>query len=446
LIDRVLEYLQNRQYVALRELIDEMHEADIADVFSEIDSRDTMLRFFRLLPKETAAETFSYLEPDIQQKIIEAMTDVELRSILDDMFLDDCVDLIEEMPANVVRRVLNNTPKENRALINQYLQYAEDTAGSLMTSEYVWLRRGLTAGQALAQIRRDGADKETIETSFIVSRDRKLEGQVLLSEIVLAEPETPIEEIMEEYKLSVHTGDDREEVALLFSKYDVNTIPVLDQEERLVGVITIDDAVDVIQEENSEDFELMAGMAPSDDTYLKTPVLELAKNRIVWLLVLMLSAMVTGAMLEYYEAAISTIPLLVSFIPMLMGTGGNCGTQASTMIIRGIALDEIELSDVFRVWWKEVRVAVLCGSVLAVVNFARIALQYHDLAVAGVVSLTLICTIIIAKSMGCLLPLLAKRLRLDPALMASPMLSTITDAASILVFFRFATVFLASRL
>jgi len=446
LIDRVLELLENRQYVALRELIDEMHEADIAEVFSEIESRDTMLRFFRLLPKLTAAETFSYLEPDIQQNIIEAMTDVELRSILDDMFLDDCVDLIEEMPANVVRRVLNNTPKENRALINQYLQYAEDTAGSLMTSEYVWLKHGLTAGEALAQIRRDGADKETIETSFIVSRDRKLEGQVLLSEIVLAEPETPIEEIMEEYKLSVHTGDDREEVAMLFSKYDVNTIPVLDQEERLVGVITIDDAVDVIQEENSEDFELMAGMAPSDETYLKTSVLELAKNRIVWLLVLMLSAMVTGAMLEHYESAISTIPLLVSFIPMLMGTGGNCGTQASTMIIRGIALDEIDLSDVFRVWWKEVRVAILCGTALALVNFTRIALQYHDLAVAGVVSLTLVCTIIIAKSMGCLLPLLAKRLNLDPALMASPMLSTITDACSILVFFSFATVFLANRL
>lgn len=446
MIDRVLELLQARQYVALRELISDMHEADIAEVFAEIESSDTMLRFFRLLPKQTAAETFSYLEPDIQQHIIEAITDVELRSILDDMFIDDCVDLIEEMPANVVMRVLNNTPKENRALINQYLQYADDSAGSLMTSEYVWLKRGLTAAEALAQIRRIGTDKETIETSFIVSRDRRLQGQVLLSEIVLAEPNTPIEELMEEYKLSVHTGDDREEVAMLFSKYDVNTIPVVDQEDRLVGVITIDDAVDVIQEENSEDFELMAGMAPSDDTYLKTPTLTIAKNRIVWLLVLMISAMLTGALLEHYEAAISTIPLLVSFIPMLMGTGGNCGTQASTMIIRGIALGEIDLADVLQVWWKEVRVALLCGAVLSAVNFLRIALQYGDLAVAAVVSLTLICTIVIAKSMGCLLPLLAKRLNLDPALMASPMLSTITDACSILVFFTFATTFLAGRL
>ena len=444
--ERVLTLLNDRQYVALRELLSDMHVAYIAEVFSEIDDRDSMLRLFRLLPKETAAETFAYLEPDVQQNMIEAMTDVELRSILDEMFLDDCVDLIEEMPANVVQRVMRNTTKENRALINQYLQYPEDSAGSLMTNEYVCLKLGMTVREALAVIRRDGVDKETIETCFIATKDRKLLGEVTLREIVLADPDTLIDDIMEDYTLSVRTHDDKEEVALLFSKYDVTSLPVVDQENRLVGVITIDDAVDVIQEENTEDFEMMAGMAPSDDTYLKTSVVTLAKHRIVWLLVLMFSAMITGAMLEHFETAISAIPLLVSFLPMLMDTGGNCGSQASTMIIRGMALDEIELSDVLRVWWKEVRVAILCSIVLAVFNFLRIYIQYHDLEVAAVVCCTLICTVLIAKSLGCLLPMLAKRLKLDPALMAAPMITTITDACSILVFFRFALAFLASRL
>ena len=444
--ERVLTLLNDRQYVALRELLSDMHVADIAEVFSEIDDRDSMLRLFRLLPKETAAETFAYLEPDVQQNMIEAMTDVELRSILDEMFLDDCVDLIEEMPANVVQRVMRNTTKENRALINQYLQYPEDSAGSLMTNEYVCLKLGMTVREALAVIRRDGVDKETIETCFIATKDRKLLGEVTLREIVLADPDTLIDDIMEDYTLSVRTHDDKEEVALLFSKYDVTSLPVVDQENRLVGVITIDDAVDVIQDENTEDFEMMAGMAPSDDTYLKTSVVTLAKHRIVWLLVLMFSAMITGAMLEHFEAAISAIPLLVSFLPMLMDTGGNCGSQASTMIIRGMALDEIELSDVLRVWWKEVRVAILCSIVLAVFNFLRIYIQYHDLEGAAVVCCTLICTVLIAKSLGCLLPMLAKRLKLDPALMAAPMITTITDACSILVFFRFALAFLASRL
>ena len=446
MINRVLELLQSRQYVALKELLSDMHEADIAEVFTEIEDRDQMLRLFRLLPKQTAADVFSYLDPDIQQRIIEAITDVELRSILDDMFLDDCVDLIEEMPANVVRRVLRNTPKEDRALINQYLQYPDDSAGSLMTSEYVSLKKGLTAAQALDEIRKTGVDKETIETCFIVSKDRKLVGEVTLREIVLAEPGTLIDDLMEDYLISVQTQTDKEEVAQLFSKYDVTSIPVVDQENRLVGIITIDDAIDVIQEENTEDFEKMAGMAPSDDTYLKTPVWRLAKNRIIWLLVLMLSAMLTGGMLEHFESAIAALPLLVSFIPMLMDTGGNCGSQASTMIIRGLALGEIDPKDVLLVWWKEIRVALLCGAVLATVNFIRITLQYHDPAVAAVVCSTLIVPIVIAKSLGCLLPILAKTVKVDPALMASPMITTITDAASILVFFSFALSFLSDRL
>ena len=444
--ERVLTLLNDRQYVALRELLSDMHVADIAEVFSEIDDRDSMLRLFRLLPKETAAETFAYLEPDVQQNMIEAMTDVELRSILDEMFLDDCVDLIEEMPANVVQRVMRNTTKENRALINQYLQYPEDSAGSLMTNEYVCLKLGMTVREALAVIRRDGVDKETIETCFIATKDRKLLGEVTLREIVLADPDTLIDDIMEDYTLSVCTHDDKEEVALLFSKYDVTSLPVVDQENRLVGVITIDDAVDVIQDENTEDFEKMAGMTPSDDTYLRTPVITLAKHRIIWLMVLMLSAMVTGAMLEYYEAAFVSIPLLVTFIPQIMDTGGNCGSQASTMIIRGLALDEISPKDFTKAWWKEIRVALLCSIALCSVNFIRILIQYHDPQVALVVSGTLMLTICMAKSLGCILPILAKILKLDPAIMASPLITTITDAFSILVYFNFALWYLSGRL
>lgn len=446
MIDRVLSLLRERRYGELRALLTDLHVADIADLFSEIEDRELMLRLFRLLPKDSAAETFSYMDADIQQSIIESITDVELKSILDDMFLDDCVDLIEEMPANVVQRVLRNSSPENRRLINQYLQYPEDSAGSLMTNEYVCLKRGMTVSDALAVIRRDGVDKETIENCYVVSPDRKLEGEVTLRQLVLSDPATPITDIMDDNVRSCHTHDDEEQIAQAFTRYDLLAMPVVDNENRLVGIITIDDAVDVIQEENTEDFEIMAGMAPSEDTYLKTPVLTLAKNRIVWLLVLMLSAMVTGALLQHYEAAISALPLLVSFIPMLMDTGGNGGSQASTMIIRGLALDEIHLSDLFVVWWKEARVALLCGSALAAVNFLRIWLQYGDPGIAAVVALTLLCTLFIAKSLGCLLPMAAKKLRLDPALMASPLITTITDACSIFVFFNFSMAILGSRL
>lgn len=446
MIDRVLFLLHERHYSELRQLLNDQHAADIADLFSEIEDRELMLRLFRLLPKESAAETFSYMDADSQQKIIEAITDVELKIILDDMFLDDCVDLIEEMPANVVQRVMRNSSPENRKLINQYLQYPEDSAGSLMTNEYVCLKRGMSVADALSVIRRDGVDKETIELCYVVSPDRKLQGEVSLRQLVLSDPGTPITDIMEDNVCFCHTHDDEEQIAQAFTHYDLLAMPVVDNEHRLVGIITIDDAVDVIQEENTEDFEIMAGMAPSEDAYLKTPVLTLARNRIVWLLLLMLSAMVTGALLEHYEAAISALPLLVSFIPMLMDTGGNGGSQAATMIIRGLALDEIKLSDLFTVWWKEARVALLCGSALAAVNFVRIWVQYRDVGIAAVVALTLICTIFIAKSLGCLMPMAAKKLKLDPALMASPLITTITDACSILVFFTFSLTFLADRL
>ncbi len=446
MVERVLSLLEARQFSEVKALFADMHGADIAAVFDELDDRDQALRLFRMLPKESAAEAFAYMEPDVQQRLIETITDTELSRILDDMYLDDYVDLVEEMPANVVSRVLDLSPRENRAVINQYLQYPENSAGSLMTSEYVSLKRGMSVSEALSHIRRVGPDRETLDNCFVVSADRKLEGVVSLRELVLADPDARVADIMTPHVICAHTHDDQEEIGKLFSKYDVLSLPVADNEHRLVGVITIDDAVDAMQEENTEDFEKMAGMAPSEETYLKTSVLHLAKNRIVWLLVLMLSAMVTGAMLEYYEAAIAALPLLVSFIPMIMDTGGNCGSQASTMIIRGMALDEIEWKDFFRVWWKEARVALLCGSALACVNFLRILVQYRDAGIALVVCGTLLVTVLLAKSLGCVLPMLAKRLKLDPALMASPMITTITDACSILVYFNVALHLLANRL
>lgn len=442
----VLQQLLEHNYSSVKQLISEMHHADIAEVFQSLEDNEAAVRLFRLLPKDTAAEVFSYMEPEDQEQLISAITDKELRYILDELFLDDYVDLIEELPANVVKRVMKNSSPLNRKLINQYLQYPEDSAGSLMTNEYVYLKQRETVESALRVIRATGINKETINKCYVLDGQHHLEGVVGLRDLILAEPDTLVGEIMRSNVICVNTHDDQEEVAKMFSKYDLLAMPVADNENRLVGIITIDDVVDVVQEEVTEDFEKMAGIVPSEDTYLKTPVTTLFKNRILWLMILMLSAMVTGALIDRFESAIALLPQLVAFIPMLMGTGGNSGSQTSTMIIRGMALDEIELSDFFQVWWKEVRVALLCGAAMAVVNYIRILLQYDDAGLALTVSLTLIATVIIAKSLGCVLPMLAKVLRLDPALMASPMLTTITDACSILVFFLFINTILAGRL
>ncbi len=447
--EQVLSLLREKQYSAVKSLVKDMNEVDIAEVFEELyrlEEPETLLRLFRLLPKEIAAETFAYMDSDVQHSLIIALSDRELAHILDDMYMDDYVDLIEEMPANVVKRLLANSSDENRSLINEYLQYPPDSAGSIMTNEYVYLKRKLTVRQAFDVIRKNGVDKETIYTCYVISSERKLEGVVTIRELLLADPDATVDAIMSTNVLFARTLDDKEEIAKLFSRYDMLSLPVVDKEDRLVGIITVDDAVDVLQEENTEDFEKMAGMAPSEDTYLKTPVFTLAKNRIVWLLILMVSAMITGAMLEQFEASIAAIPLLVSFIPMLMDTGGNSGTQTSTIIIRGMALDEIELRDFLRAWFKEVRVALLVSAGLAVVNFIRIALQYQDIQVAATVSLTLVATVCIAKSLGCILPMLALKLKLDPALMATPILTTITDACSILVYFSLAGLILHARL
>ena len=444
--ERVLSLLAEKKYSEVKQALLSMHEADIAEIFDELDDREAMVRLFRLLSKEQAAEVFAYMEGDVQQRIIEALTDTELRYILDNMYLDDFVDMVEEMPANVVQRVMKNASTKNRGLINQYLNYPENSAGSLMTCEYVYLKKTLTVQEAFTVIRNTGIDKETVYNCYVTNPQRKLEGVISVLELLLADPAAHVGDIMQPDPISVRTLDDREDIAKMFSHYDLLAMPVVDNENRLVGIITVDDAIDVLQEENTEDFERMAGMAPSEESYLKTPVFKLARNRIVWLLILMISAMITGALLESYEEAIAAIPLLVSFIPMLMDTGGNSGSQAATMIIRGMALDEIELTDVFQVWWKEIRVAVVVSIVLASVNFLRIWLQYKDAAVAAVVCLTLIVTVLIAKSLGCLLPMLAKKLKLDPAIMAAPMITTVTDAASIFIFFSFAMSLLRGRL
>lgn len=442
----ILDLLIERQYSLVKKQIGEMEEVDLAELFEQLENQDQLTKLFRLLPKETAAEVFSYMEPDTQEKIIGALTDNELRHILDDLYMDDYVDLVEEMPANVVKRLMQNSTPINRKLINQYLKYPDDSAGSLMTNEYVYFRCGITIREGFDIIRQNGIDKETIYTCYVTSERKELLGVITVREMLLTSPDTIVDSIMETNPIHVHTHDDQEEIAKMFSRYDMLAMPVVDSETRIVGIITIDDAVDVIQDENTEDFEKMAGMMPSNDSYMRTSVLSLAKHRIPWLMVLMISAMVTGAMLEYYEAAFVSIPLLVSFIPQIMDTGGNCGSQASTMIIRGLALDEIRLSDFARALWKEIRVALICSAVLSIVNFIRIWIQYHDFQVAIVVSGTLILTICIAKSLGCALPMLAKKLKLDPAIMASPLITTITDAFSIFVYFNFALSYLSARL
>lgn len=447
--EEILELLAEKKYSAVKQLIAQMEEADLAKLFEELENEedtDQFNRLFRLLPKETAAEVFSYMEPEIQEKIVRALTDTELQHILDDLFMDDYVDLVEEMPANVVKRVMQNTTPANRKLINQYLKYPEDSAGSLMTNEYVYFRSGLTVAKAFEIIREHGVDKETIYTCYVTSSRKELLGVVTVREMLLAAPETVIDTLMDTNPIHVHTHDDQEEIAKMFTRYDMLAMPVVDSEGRIVGIITIDDAVDVIQDENTEDFEKMAGMTPSDNTYLRTSAFDLAKNRIPWLVFLMIPAMITGALMEYYEAAFVSIPILVTFIPQITGTGGNCGSQSSTMIIRGLALDEITPRDILKVWWKELRVALICGTALSLVNFVRIIVQYHDFQVAVVVSVTLILTVCIAKSMGCVLPILAKLTHVDPAIMASPLITTITDALSIIVYFNFALWYLPGRL
>ena len=435
--------LESGRKAELRGALNMLNEVDIAEYLETLDN-EKVLMVFRLLPKDISAEVFSYMDNDQRTRIMEALGDEEAMRIIDDMFIDDAVDFLEELPAGVVKRMLANCDEKKRALINQFLRYPENSAGRIMTIEYVEFHTGTTVGQAMNEIRQTAPDKETINTLYIIDDRRMLLGTVALRKLLLASDDKKVEELMNAQVISVRTTDDQELVADTVRKYDLLSIPVVDHEDRLVGIITVDDIVDVIEEENTEDFEKMAAMLPSDDEYLKTSVVTLAKNRLPWLLILMISAMFTGMIITHYEnvlSSASTIGVaLVSCIPMLMDTGGNCGSQASTLAIRGLALGEIEPKDIWKVLWKEIRVAVMLGFVLALVNFLRIwFLTPYDRGVAFVVSAAMFFTIIIAKGVGAMLPLMAKAVHLDPALMASPILTTLVDAASLTILFTIAT-------
>lgn len=437
-IEELLQHVEEHRFRALRTQLSEMNEADIAEFMEELDNNRKVL-IFRMLPKELATDVFACLEPDIQEHIINSISDAEIQKIVEDLFVDDAVDMLEELPATVVKRVMRTTTPETRKLINQFLQYPDNSAGSIMTAEYIGLKKYMNVEQAFAYIRAHGVDKETIYTCFVMDGERHLEGVVTIKDLLMNPYETKIQEIMDTNIIKTVTTEDQEEVIDLFNKYDLLCLPVVDHEERLVGIVTVDDVVDVMEEEATEDFEKMAAMLPSDKPYLKTSILELAKNRIVWLTVLMLSSMITGSILTYYEEAFAALPLLVSFVPMLTGTGGNAGSQSSTMIIRCMAIGEVEPKDTLRVIWKEIRVALVVGLILGALNYLRLMLMYPGQPVLCLtVVLSLYVTVIMAKGIGCTLPIAAKLLNLDPAIMAAPLISTIVDACSLIIYFRIA--------
>ena len=445
----ILKMVEDKKYSTLRDILITMNPADIAGIFNSLEDKRIPL-MFRLLPKELAAETFVEMEPEDQELLIQGFSDNELKEVLDELYVDDAVDIVEEMPANVVRRILSQADPEMRTSINLILRYPENSAGAWMTTEYVSLRPNMTVEESILRIRRQGVDKETIYTCY-VTKDRKLLGIVTVKDLLLAEDDdTLIKDLMVTDLISVTTHTDQEEVARIFSKYDFLALPVVDMENRMVGIVTVDDAIDVMEEEATEDIELMGGMLPSENTYLRSSVWELFKNRIPWLLFLMLSATFTGMIINSFEDALAAQVALTAFIPMLMGTGGNSGSQSSVTIIRALSLDEVKFADLPRVVWKEIRTAVLCGLALAVVCFAKIWLVDRllfgnpniTLMVDAVVCLAMFVTVLLAKTVGAVLPMVAKMMKLDPAVMASPFITSIVDALSLLVYFLFATMLL----
>jgi len=436
--NNILELIERGKFFDARNEIIKMNVVDIAQLLEQLDE-DNALMVFRLLPKDIAAEVFSYMSYEEQQFIIESITDREIKFIIDELFLDDTIGLIEEMPANVVKKILKNANENTRKHINLLLKYPENSAGSIMTIEFVDLKKEMTVKEALERIRKTGVDKETIDVCYVIDNNRKLEGIVPLRKLILSDENIKVSDIMDSNVISVNTHVDQEEIAALFKKYDLVAMPVVDNENRLVGIITIDDIVDVIEKENTEDFHKMAAIVPYEDEYLKTGVLRLAKNRILWLLILMISAMFTGRIILKYEALLQSCIALTAFIPMLMDTGGNAGSQAATLIIRGLALGEIKINDTLKIVWKEFRVAIIVGLVLSAVNFLRIYfLENADALVALTVSLSLFITVIMAKVIGCMLPIVAKKLKIDPAIMASPLITTIVDAMSLSAYFSIA--------
>lgn len=438
----ILELIKKNDYVKAREYLSKMNVVDIAELMEELDN-EKLLIVFRILPKEIASDVFSYVSNELQKYIIESITDHEIKSIIDDLFFDDTIDLLEEMPSNVVSRILKNTDEERRKLINQFLNYPEDSAGSIMTIEYVSLKRTMTVQEALKHIKKIGIDKRTIHTCYVTSSKRKLEGVISIRTLILSDHDEIIEDIMEKKVIYAHTMDDQEKIAALFKKYDIVTMPIVDKECRLVGIVTIDDVVDIIEQENTEDIQKMAAMEPSEEEYLKTSVFVLAKHRIIWLLVLMISAIFTGNIIRRFENVLQSVVVLASFIPMLMDTGGNAGSQSSTLVIRGLALGEIKLNDIFKVLWKELRVGILVGTVLAGFNFVRI--YFFDKVgfnISITVCISLFFTVILAKFVGGMLPIIAQKLKVDPAIMASPLITTIVDAVALMIYFTSATFFL----
>lgn len=436
--DIFIKLLAQREFKAVRSILDVMNEVDIASLLSTLSDKELALAF-RLIPKDKAAEVFSNMDTSMQTYLVTMFTEKELKELLDDLYMDDTVDMLEELPANLVKRILATVSASDRSMINLLLNYPEDSAGSIMTTEYVDLREEMTVGQAMAHIKKTGIHKETIYTCYITER-RKLVGIVSAKDLMTTDDNVPIKDLMETEIISVYTHADQEQVAQLFTKYDLLALPVIDQDGRMVGIVTFDDAMDVMVDEATEDITKMAAINPSEKTYFETSVLQHAKNRIPWLLILMFTSIITGTIITRYENAFAAIPLLVSFIPMLMDTGGNCGSQSATLIIRGIALDEIRFTDLFKVMFKEFRISLIVGAFLAVANGVRIFIQYHNPGLAVVIACSLMGTVIMAKLVGCTLPLLAKKVNLDPAIMASPLITTLVDTFSILIYFNIATV------
>lgn len=431
----IMNLIEQGKFSEVRNEIVKINVVDIAQILEELKV-EKMLIVFRLLPKEIAAEVFSYVSSEQRQQIIEVSTDKEIKNIIDELFLDDTIDILEEMPSNIVKKILKNTNQNMREIINQFLNYPENSAGSIMTIEYVDLKKEMTIGEALEHIKRTAVDKETINTCYVIDNNRRLEGIVSLRKLILNDKDIVIKDIMKTNIISIQTTMDQEEIASLFKKYDLLAMPVVDNENRLVGIITIDDIVDIIEQENTEDFQKMAAMQPSDEEYLKTNVFTLAKHRVIWLIVLMISATFTGNIIKKFEDVLQSVVILAAFIPMLMDTGGNAGSQSATLIIRGLALEEIKLKDILKVLWKELQVGIIVGLTLVVVNFIRIYyFEKTDINITITVCSSLFLTVVLAKVVGGGLPILAKKLKLDPAIMASPLITTIVDAVALVAYF-----------
>lgn len=438
MLNKIEEMITQNKLLELSEFLQEMNVVDVATYLMQLEDPDLIL-VFRILAKDTAADVFSYLDKDCQQRVIESITDFEVKQIVDKLFLDDTVDFLEELPANIVKKVIRNSSPEKRMLINQFLNYKEHSAGSIMTIEFVDLVEEMTVAQAIEHTRKTGTNKETLDTCFIIDSSRHLKGTITLKDLILSDDKQLIEDIMDTNLISVKTSVDQEEVAHLFKTYDLVSMPVVDYENRLVGMITIDDVVDIIEQENTEDFQKMAAMEPNDEPYLKTSVVQLAKHRIIWLLVLMISATITGRIIQGFEEVIQSVVILASFIPMLMDTGGNAGSQSSTLIIRGLALGEITIKDYVKVMFKELRVGIIVATALSIVNFLRIYFfERVEMMVALTVCGSLFCTVIIAKVVGSILPIIAKKFKFDPAIMASPLITTIVDAFALIIYFMLA--------